>query len=137
MLFGQVQNDITRLGIGASGFVYEVDEHIFFKAPIINRPPGINGSSLDHYFYATDAVFRFEDFENERAIFRHLRQHPHPNIVQAIAIEYPEGIYLRKYHPLLDCPLPSPIGQNSLVHRHASCTFAPPQLEHRPFGYSH
>ncbi|KAB8260184.1 serine/threonine protein kinase [Aspergillus pseudonomiae] len=38
--------------------------------------------------------------KGEKTVFRLLIEHPHPNIIEAIDIGHPEGIYLRKYQPL-------------------------------------
>ena len=50
--------------------------------------------------YVMDTVFTNEDIAQERAILRTIEQYPHVNIVQAIALSHPEGIYLRRYKPL-------------------------------------
>jgi serine/threonine protein kinase len=56
--------------------------------------------------YASETLFHFNLMRDERTVLRLLEHRPHPNIVEAIDIDRPEGIYLRKYLQLsqLDPP---------------------------------
>jgi serine/threonine protein kinase len=111
MIIGLVQKCISELGLGISGVVYEVDEQTILKAPWIIKRPNNDSPFEDHHYYETEALLRFDNFENERAIFRRLEHEPHPNIVQAIALEHDEGIYLRRHQPISHCQTPPQSGQ--------------------------
>ena len=92
-------------------------------------PPTDDASPTAHYDYALFAVCHHEDIENERTILKRLQRAPHVNILEAISLEYPEGIYLRRYIPLsrrlkIEKP-PQPVRVNwykdmlrALVHLH-------------------
>lgn len=87
-------------GVGASGQVYKVDEHIVLKALTVYEPPASDALPRDQWFYASETLFSSSLMNDERTVFRLLEQRPHPNIVEAIHIDHAEGIYLRKYLPL-------------------------------------
>lgn len=95
----QIQEDLERLDGGASAYIYAVNDQVVLKSPVIYVLPR-DDSSPDQYEYALHTVCYYDDIQNERAILRHLERIPHANIVQAIALEHPEGIYLRRYSPL-------------------------------------
>jgi len=109
-LSGQIQKGVRSIGIGISAVIWEVDDSIVLKAPIILEQP-TKATPVDIYLYDIDAIFRYDCIENERTIFRLLQQQPHANIVQAIAIEHPEGIYLERHRPLSHCHIPSQLGR--------------------------
>ena len=50
---------------------------------------------MAQYEYALHTVCHHDDIENERIILKRLERSPHTNILQAISLEHPEGIYLR------------------------------------------
>lgn len=95
----QFQPDLERLDGGGSAYIYAVNDQVVLKSPVTYVLPR-DESWLDQYEYALDTVCYHDDIQNERAILRHLQRVPHANIVQAIALEHPEGIYLRRYCPL-------------------------------------
>lgn len=104
----QPQSDLELLGVGASGQVYKVDDHVVLKASRIFGPPPNDAPSQDKYLYASDTFYHFNLMQDERAVSRLLQQRPHPNIVQFIDTDHPEGIYLRRYLPLSQVePLPT------------------------------
>ncbi|KAL9104701.1 MAG: hypothetical protein Q9163_000379 [Psora crenata] len=96
----QVQKDLERLDGGASAYVYAVNNQVVLKSPVTYVSPTDDSSQYDHYEYALSTVCHHEDIENERAILQILEPFPHANIVQVVALDYPEGIYLRRYSPL-------------------------------------
>ena len=96
----QVQEDLERLDGGASAYIYAVNDQVVLKSPVTYVLPTDNSSQYDQYEYALYTVCHHEDIENERVILRILEQIPHANIVQVVALEHPEGIYLRRYYPL-------------------------------------
>lgn len=95
----QIQADLERLDGGASAYIYAVNDQVVLKSPVTFVLPR-DDSLLDQYEYALHTVCYYDDIQNERAIFRHLERIPHDNIIQAITLEHPEGIYLRRYSPL-------------------------------------
>lgn len=94
------QSNLVLLGVGASGQVYQVDEHVVLKTSRIFEPPPNDAPPQDRYLYASDTFYHFNLMQDERAVSRLLEQRPHPNIVQFIDTDHPEGIYLRRYRPL-------------------------------------
>lgn len=98
-MFVQCQAGLERLDGGASAYIYAVNDQVVLKSPVtfvLLRA----ASSLDQYEYALETVCHYEDIQNERAILRQLERLPHPNIIQPITLEHPEGLYLRRYLPL-------------------------------------
>ena len=100
LMLVQIQKDLERLEGGASAYVYAVNDQVVLKSPVTYVLPTNDSSQHDHYEYALHTVCHHEEIENERAILRVLERVPHANIVQVVALEYPEGIYLRRYFPL-------------------------------------
>lgn len=107
----QPQPDLEIVGVGASGQVYKVDDHIVLKTCRIFEPPSNDSSSRYRWFYASDTLFHFNLLQDERTVLRLLAQRPHPNIVEVIDTDYPEGLYLRKYLPLPDVEVPMQPGR--------------------------
>lgn len=91
------QEDVECLGFGCSSFVYAVNTHIVLKSTYSYVKPS---EDADQYYYALESVCQYQDIQSERDILRRLDPFPHPNIVQVIALDHPEGIYLRRYSPL-------------------------------------
>lgn len=96
----QVQKDLDRLDGGASAYIYAVNHDVVLKAPVTFVQPSDDSSAIEQYEYALNTVCHHEDIENERTILRRLAESPHTNIVQAITLDHPEGVYLRRYVPL-------------------------------------
>lgn len=96
----QIQKDLERLDGGSSAYIYAVNHQIVLKAPVTFVPPTDDSSQMAQYEYALCTVCHHEDIENERIILKRLEQTPHTNILQAVSLEHPEGIYLRRYTPL-------------------------------------
>ena len=96
----QVQKDIERLDGGSSAYIYAVNHQVVLKAPVTFVLPTDDSSQMAQYEYALHTVCHHEDIENERIILKRLEQTPHTNILQAVSLEHPEGIYLRRYTPL-------------------------------------
>lgn len=108
----QIQKDIQRLDGGGSSFVYAVTSDIVLKAPVTYCQPPEDASSQDRYEFALTTFFYHDDIRNEREIFSVLETAPHPNIIQPIALQYPEGLYLPRYQSLssiLIQELPGPL----------------------------
>ena len=96
----QLQKDIQRLDGGASAYIYAVTNEIVLKAPVIYCPLPEGASSQDRYSFSLDTFYYHEDIQNERDILRTLETAPHPNIIQPIALDYAEGLYLRRHQSL-------------------------------------
>lgn len=99
-MFVQIQNDIQRLDGGASAYIYTVTNEIVLKAPVIYCQLPKDASSQDQYEFASTTFCSHDDIRNERGILLILERAPHPNIVQPVALDYPEGLYLRRYQAL-------------------------------------
>lgn len=98
----QYQTDLDIIGVGAAGQVYNVDEYTVLKACRIYEPPSSDATPRALWDYASETIFHFGLLKDEKTVFRLLTEHPHPNIIEAIDTERPEGIYLRKYRPFSD-----------------------------------
>ncbi|KAK2813957.1 hypothetical protein FQN50_000358 [Emmonsiellopsis sp. PD_5] len=96
----QPQHDLDILGVGASGQVYNVSDHVVLKTCRIFAPPSSNASRSDLWHYASDTLFHFNLLKDERAVLQLLQSRPHPHIIEAIDTRQPEGLYLRKYRQL-------------------------------------
>ncbi|KAL8690569.1 MAG: hypothetical protein Q9224_004376, partial [Gallowayella concinna] len=96
----QIQKDLERLDGGSSAYIYAVNDQVVLKSPVTFVPPTDDSSQMTQYEYALDAVCHHEDIANERIILKRLERTPHANILQAISLEHPEGIYLRRHTPL-------------------------------------
>ncbi|KAL8968071.1 MAG: hypothetical protein Q9197_005073 [Variospora fuerteventurae] len=96
----QIQKDLERLDGGSSAYIYAVNDQVVLKSPVTFVPPTDDSSQMAQYEYALNAVCHHEDIANERIILKRLERIPHPNILQAISLEHPEGIYLRRHIPL-------------------------------------
>lgn len=90
------------IGVGAAGQVYNVDEHTVLKTCRIYEPPSNKATPRALWDYASETVFHFGLLEDERAVLRLLAEHPHPNIIEVIDVDQPEGIYLRKYRQICE-----------------------------------
>ena len=97
MLVGQMQQDIDRLDGGGSAYIYGVTSEVVLKAPVTFCPLPEDASRLDRYEFAQWAFFYHDDIRNERDFLSQLEKAPHPNVIQPIALEYAEGLYLRRY----------------------------------------
>lgn len=91
------QQDLERVGIGASAQVYQVDDQIVLKASWLFEHPGSTASQNDQWHYASDTLFQANLLQNERFVLRLLQHQPHPHIIEALDTSQPEGIYLRRY----------------------------------------
>ncbi|PYI31104.1 hypothetical protein BP00DRAFT_183351 [Aspergillus indologenus CBS 114.80] len=100
------QRNIEIIGVGASAQVYAVDLEIVLKASTVFERPGSSAPEADRWHYASDSLFHFNLLQNERIVLRVLQERPHPQIMEAIDADEPEGIYLRRYHPLPSDKLP-------------------------------
>ncbi|KAH8429050.1 uncharacterized protein LDX57_006721 [Aspergillus melleus] len=96
----QHQTGLDIIGVGAAGQVYNVDEDIVLKTCRIYEPPSEQATPRALWDYASETIFHFGLLKDERAILRLLAERPHPNIIEVIDVDQPEGIYLRKYRPL-------------------------------------
>lgn len=86
------QMSLDIIGVGAAGQVYNVDEHIALKACRIYEPPSNKATPRALWDYASETVFHFGLLKDERAVLRLLAEHPHPNIIEVIDMDQPEGI---------------------------------------------
>jgi serine/threonine protein kinase len=76
---------------------YTVDDDIVLKTCRVYEPPRDDASQRERWFYASETLFHFNLMRDERTVLRLLERRPHPNIVEAIDTDRPEGIFLRKY----------------------------------------
>lgn len=95
----QYQRGLDIIGVGAAGQVYNVDDDIVLKACRIYEPPTSNATPRALWDYASETIFHSSILKDEKTVLRLLTEHPHPNIIEAVYIDHPEGIYLRKYQP--------------------------------------
>lgn len=95
----QYQRGLDIIGVGAAGQVYNVDDYTVLKACRIYEPPPGDASPRALWDYASETIFHFSILKDEKTVLRLLTEHPHPNIMEAVYIDHPEGIYLRKYQP--------------------------------------
>ncbi|GKZ82669.1 hypothetical protein AnigIFM56816_007490 [Aspergillus niger] len=100
------QPDIELLEVGSSAHTYKVDDHIVLKSSLLFEPPGNNPSQHAQQHYATNTLFQSNQLQNERTALQLLQKQPHPHIIEPIDTLYPEGLYLRKYHPLSEHKIP-------------------------------
>ena len=107
----QSQPGLEIVGVGASGQIYKVDDHIVLKTCRIFETPTDDSSERYRWFYASDTLFHFNLMQDERTVLQLLEQQPHPNIVEVIDTDHPEGIYLRKYLPLSEVQVPAQPGR--------------------------
>lgn len=96
----QVQKGLERLDGGASAYIYAVNDQVVLKPPVTFVPPTDDSSQMAQYEYALHTVCHHEDIENERIIHKRLERSPHTNILRAVSLEQPEGIYLPRCTPL-------------------------------------
>lgn len=101
------QRDLKVMGVGASAQVYEVDDQIVLKTSWIFEQPGSSAPGNDRWHYASDTLFQSNLLQNERTVLRLFQRRPHPHIIEAINTDQPEGIYLRRYHPLSEDKIPA------------------------------
>ncbi len=95
----QIQNDLERLDGGSSAYIYAVNDQVVLKSPVTFVPPADDSSQIAQYEYALHTVCHHEDIANERIILKRLERTPHTNILQAVSLDHPEGIYLRRHIP--------------------------------------
>lgn len=98
----QDQPGLNIIGVGAASQVYKVDDDIVLKTCRIYEPPSGKATSDAQEDYASETIFHAGFLKDERVILRLLSERPHPNIVEVIDTNHPEGIYLRKYRQLSD-----------------------------------
>lgn len=91
------EHDLDILGVGASGQVYNVSDQVVLKTRRLYAPPGSDAPQSDFLHYASETLFSFGLLRDERTVLRLLQDKPHPHIIQAIDLDQPEGLYLRKY----------------------------------------
>ena len=96
----RLQEDIQRLDVGASGDIYAITDEIVLKIPLTFYPLPEDASIYDRYVCDEFTIFHHDDIRHERDILHIIKAAPHPNIIQPIALEYIEGLYLPRYQPL-------------------------------------
>jgi len=97
MLCIPYQLGMPLLGYGGSGQVYEINDTIVLKSPLIYELlPGYTTADQDDYKCMT--TYSYRAIEHEKSVFRKLGSHR--NIVHALATNHPEGIYLQKHGQL-------------------------------------
>lgn len=79
----QPQHDLSIVGVGASGQVYDVDDQVVLKTCRIFEPPGSDASQSDCWHYASDTLFHFNLLKDERTVLRLLQNRPHPHIIES------------------------------------------------------
>ncbi|KAJ5720435.1 uncharacterized protein N7483_008369 [Penicillium malachiteum] len=77
----QYQTGLDIIGVGAAGQVYNVDDRIVLKACRIYQRPSSEATPRALWDYASE-------------------KHHHPNIIEPIHTDHPEGMYIHKYQPL-------------------------------------
>jgi serine/threonine protein kinase len=107
----QAQHDLEIVGVGSSGQVYKIDDHIVLKSCRVFELPANDASPRDRWFYASDTLFHCSLINDERTVFRLLEQQPHANIVEAVDTDHAEGIYLRRYLSLSEIEVPRQLGR--------------------------
>lgn len=95
-----LQDGLKVLGAGAAAIVYEVNDDIVLKASYTYQRPCHDASAQEWAHYSDSTLHSLYLIQQEKAILRRLEQHPCPNVVEAIALDEDEGIYLRRYVPL-------------------------------------
>ena len=98
----QYQVGLDIIGVGAAGQVYNVDDYTVLKSCRIYDRPSNNATARALWDYASETIFHVGLLKDERAVSRLLAERPHPNIVEVIDVDQPEGIYIRKYRPYSD-----------------------------------
>lgn len=98
----QYQVGLDIIGVGTAGQVYRVDDHTVLKSCRIYERPSNNANPRALWDYASETVFHSGLLKDERAVLCLLAECPHPNIIEVIDANQPEGIYLCKYRPLSD-----------------------------------
>ncbi|GAP90599.1 putative serine threonine protein kinase [Rosellinia necatrix] len=94
------QPGLKIIGWGQTADVYEVDDDIVLKTCRVLEVPDGDASQAKKAHYARSSIRNFARMKEERFIYQLLKKQPHPNIAEAIEIDLPEGIYLRRYRPL-------------------------------------
>lgn len=89
---------------GASSIIFQVNESIVLKAPVVLEKPLEDAPKADKAEFNSTSFYSYSDLANERQILHEVGKHP--NIVEALALQHPEGIYLKKY-----CSLSERIGE--------------------------
>lgn len=110
MVWLALQSGLIVIGGGTAAIVYEVNENVVLKGFRTYEPPARDASSRDWWNYADSTLFTLDVGRKEKDIMRRLEKQPHPNIVEAIALE-DEGIYLRRYLPLSQVEVPTQQGR--------------------------
>ncbi|GLA39026.1 hypothetical protein AnigIFM63309_006352 [Aspergillus niger] len=100
------QRDLEVIKAGSTTQIYKVDDHIVLKSSLLFEPPGNNTSQHAQLHYATNTLFQSNQLQNERTALQLLQKQLHPHIIEPIDTLYPEGLYLRKYHPLSEHKIP-------------------------------
>ncbi|KAM3503366.1 hypothetical protein MY11210_008750 [Beauveria gryllotalpidicola] len=109
----QYQKGLDIVGVGAAGQVYHVDDYIVLKACRIYEPPSDDAAPRALWDYASETIFHHGILKDEKTVLRLLAEHPHPNIIEAIHMDHPEGIYLRKYQSFSAL---APSSQSDRIH---------------------
>ncbi|KAJ6167079.1 hypothetical protein N7470_002526 [Penicillium chermesinum] len=86
--------------------IYEVDDDVVLKTSWLFEQPGSSASNGDRWHYVSDTLFHSNLLQNERHVLRVLQQRPHIHIMEAIDVDQPEGIYLRRCRSLSKNEIP-------------------------------
>lgn len=108
----QYQKGLDIIGVGAAGQVYNVDDSIVLKTCRIYEPLSGNAAPRVLWDYASETIFHCGILRDDKTVLRLLTAHPHPNIIEAIHVDHPEGFYIRKYRPI--CAL-TPASQSDRI----------------------
>ncbi|OJZ87696.1 hypothetical protein ASPFODRAFT_45412 [Aspergillus luchuensis CBS 106.47] len=100
------QHDLEVIEIGSSFQIYEVNDDISLKSPLFYVQPENISSERAQRHYTSNTLSQMNQLQNERTVLQLIQNQPHPHIIESIDTHYPEGIYLRKYHPLSEDHLP-------------------------------
>lgn len=98
-LHRQKSLELAPCGGGASSVVYMVNKSLVLKAPKIYTFDSKEDSEATRYEGEVTMFCSHQEISNERRIYRLLGEHR--NLVRAIALGLPEGIYLERHEPLL------------------------------------
>lgn len=133
----QYQVGLDIIGVGAAGQVYNVDDHTVLKTCRIYEPPSKTATPRALWDYASETVFHSCLLIDERAVLRLLAKRPHPNMIEVIDVDQPDGIYLPSQIPTAVGFRPSiSVWPHPLVSGHYPSASSSPYPWHHPFRHT-
>lgn len=98
MLCVPAETNLPLLARGGSGHIYQVNDSVILKSPLVYEPLSVNACQDDVDEYNYQLVYSHDSIETERRVFERLP--PHRNVIKALATNYHEGIYLERHEPI-------------------------------------